>query len=118
MNARNEPGFCFCGVSVNGVFKDIKRLKVRKATQITAIPVKILKENADIFSAYICDFLNKTIRSGKFSAIYKIAISRLFPKKRFKGSKENYRAVSILPSISKIFEKTISKQITNFMDPL
>ena len=118
MNARNEPGFCFCGVSVNGVFKDIKRLKVRKATQITAIPVKILKENADIFSAHICDFLNKTIRSGKFSAIYKIAISRLFPKKRFKGSKENYRAVSILPSISKIFEKTISKQITNFMDPL
>ena len=39
-------------------------------------------------------------------------------KKGFKGGKENYRPVSILPIISKIFEKIISKQITNFMDPL
>ena len=46
-------------------------------------------------------------------------------KKGFKGSKGNYRPVSVLPIISlnrkslpKIFEKIISKQITNFMDPL
>ena len=43
----------FCGVSVNNVFKEIKRLKARKATQITDITVKILKENADFFSVYI-----------------------------------------------------------------
>ena len=50
---RNGPGFYFCGVSVNDVFKEIKRLKARKATQITDITVKILKENADFFSVYI-----------------------------------------------------------------
>ena len=50
-NARNGPGFYLCGVSINDVFKEIKRLQARKATQITDIPVKILKENADIFSA-------------------------------------------------------------------
>ena len=80
-NARNGPGFYFCGVSVNDVFKEIKRLKARKATQTTDIPVKILKENPDIFSAYICDFLNETIKSGKFPAILKMAISQLFSKK-------------------------------------
>ena len=80
-NARNGPGFYFRGVSVNDFFKKIKRLKARKATQITDIPIKILKENADIFSAYICDFLNETIKSGKFPAILKMAISRLFSKK-------------------------------------
>ena len=51
-NARNEPGFYFCGVSVNDVSKETKRLKARKTTQITDIPLKILKENADIFSVY------------------------------------------------------------------
>ena len=116
-SARNGPGFYFCGVSVNDVFKEIKRLKPRKATQITDIPVKILKENADIFSAYICDFLNETIKSGKFPAILKNGDITAVFKKGFKGSKENYRPVSILPIISKIFEKIISKQITNFMDP-
>ena len=61
----------FCGVSVNNVFKEIKRLKARKATQITDIPAKMLKENADIFSGYICEFLNETIKGGKFPAILK-----------------------------------------------
>ena len=70
-NTRNGPSFYFCGVSVNDVFKEIKTLRARKATQITYIPVKILKENADIFSAYICNFLNKTIKSSKFPAILK-----------------------------------------------
>ena len=45
------------------------KLKTGKATQNTDIPVKILRENADIFSVYICDFFNETIRSGKFPLI-------------------------------------------------
>ena len=104
-NARNGPGFYFCGVNANDVFKEIKRLKVRKATQITDIPVKILKENTDIISGYICDFLNETIRSGKCPAIFKNGDITAVFKKGFKGSKENYRPVSILLTISKIFEK-------------
>ena len=30
-NAKNGPGFCFCRVSVSDVFKEIKRLKARRA---------------------------------------------------------------------------------------
>ena len=88
--------------------KEINGLKARKATQITDIPVEVLKENADIFSAYICDFIKETIKWRYHSCF----------KKCFKESKENYRLVSILPIISKNFEKIISKQITNFMDLL
>ena len=117
-NARNGTGFCFCGVSINYDFEEIKRLEARKATQITDILVKILKENADIFSAYICDFLNKTIRSDKFPELLKNGDVTAVFKNGFKGSKQNYRPERMLPIISKIFEKIISKQITNFMNPL
>ena len=48
--------FYFCEISFNDIYKKIKRLKMRKATQSTDIPVKIIKENADIFSAHICFF--------------------------------------------------------------
>ena len=114
---RNGLGFYFSEVSVDDICKELKRLNPRKAAQNTDIPIKILKENA-IFSSYICDFFNETIRSGKLPSILKKAnITPVF-KKGFKGSKENYRPVSILPVISKIFEKMISKQITSFMDPL
>ena len=57
------------------IFKEIlkyKRLKARKATQISDIPVKVLKGNV-IFSADICDILNETIKNGKFPAILKDA---------------------------------------------
>ena len=37
-------------------------------------------------------------------------------KKEYRGSKENYRPVSILPVNSKIFEKLSCNQITSFMD--
>ena len=75
-------------------------------------------ENADIFSAYICDFLNETIRSGKFPEVLKNGDVTAVSKNCFKGSKQNYLPESMLPIISKIFEKIISKQITNFMNPL
>ena len=117
-NARNGPRFCFCGVSINYAIEEIKRLKARKATQITDIFVKILEENADVLSAYICDFLNETIRSGKFPEVLKNGDVTAVFKNGLKGSKQNYRPESILPIISKIFEKIISKQITTFMNPL
>ena len=57
-----------------------------------------------IFSQHIiCDFLNETIKSGKFPAILKNGdITSVF-KKGFKRSKENYQPVSILPIILNFF---------------
>ena len=86
--------------------------------QSTDIPIRVLKENADIFADYICGFFNEFIKKSTFPSILKNAnITPVF-KKEYRGSKENYRPVSILPVISKIFEKLLCKQITIFIDPL
>ena len=50
--------FNFSKVSVDDVLKEINKLDYRKAIQNTDIPVKILKQNADIFGSYICHFFN------------------------------------------------------------
>ena len=77
-----------------------------------------MKENADIFASSLCDFFNQSIENFEFPSILKNAnITPVF-KKGYRCSKENYHPVSILPVISKIFEKLICKQITIFMDPL
>ena len=112
----NTSMFSFSNVSVADVKKEIRKLDHRKATQNTDIPVRILKQNADIFGNYICDFFNECIDKGVFPSILKNAnITPVF-KKGFRGSKDNYRPVSILPIISKIFEKLLSKQIIIYMD--
>ena len=64
-----------------------------------------------MMKACVCDFFSETIKSGKFLSVLKNADITCVFKEGFKGSKENYRPVSILPIISKIFEKLNSKQI-------
>ena len=104
-NACNPQSFNFSKVSVDDVSKEINKLGNRKAIQNTGILLKILKQNADIFGSYICHFFNVCVAKGTFPSVLKHGnITPVF-KKGYRGSKENYRPVSILPVISKIFEK-------------
>ena len=106
-NAKSWSGFYFCEIS----FNDVYYFTIRKTAQTTDIYVKIKVKHADIFSAYIYDFFNETIRSGKVSSILENAIITAVFTKVFKRSKESYRPFSILTTISNIFEKIIRKQI-------
>ena len=109
--------FSFSNVSVPDVRKEIKKLDPRKATQNNDIPIRILKQNFDIFRNYICDFFNECVDKGVSPSTLKNAnITPVF-KKGLRGSKDNYRPVSsILPIISKIFQKLLSKQKIIYMD--
>ena len=108
----------FCRVSVENVVTEIKKLSTLKATQSIDLPVKILKGNLDIFGSYIRDFFNYCVDKVDFASILKLANIIPVFKKGYKGSRDNYRPVSILPVISKIFEKLLCRQITLFIDPL
>ena len=54
-------------MSVQDVVKEVKKLSTQKASRSTDIPVKILKENADIFGSYICYFFQRLCRKRTFS---------------------------------------------------
>lgn len=103
LNAQGVDPVFFRKISFSNIYNEVKRLKVRKAAHSTDILVKGIRENVDIFSAYICHYINKTIRSGKVpSNLKKFDNTVVF--KDFKGSKENYRPVNILSIISKSYE--------------
>ena len=48
-----------------------KKLDPRKATHNTDIPVRILKQNSDIFDNYICNFFGECVDKGVFPSIQK-----------------------------------------------
>ena len=117
-NANNNSHFHFNEVSVEEVYKEIRKSNPRKSALSTDTPIKGIKENTDIFTDYICRFFNESFKKSTFPSILKNAnITPVF-KKGCRGSKENYRPVSILPVIPKIFEKLLCKQITIFIDSL
>ena len=97
--------------------EEILSLYSTNVSQYTEIPTKIIKDNADIFSDFLLSGFNNSITTSIFPSSLKQAIIRPVFKKGDKNSKENYRPVSILPNISKIFEQFLFKQISNFIEP-
>ena len=82
------------------------------------IPNKILKKNNEIFSYILSHNFNNSLFSKVFpSSLKKADITPVY-KKDEKFLKNNYRPVSILPSVSKIYERCIYDQINDYFQPL
>ena len=110
--------FSFSQVERDEIMKEINNLKKSKAIQSTDILTKLIKENCDIF----CDFTFENFNSYVLTSIYpnplkNADITPVF-KKGTKTSKDNYRPVSILSNISKIHERLMFKQISEYFEPI
>ena len=76
---------------------------------------KHLKTMCKCLSVKSYELYKLSIRHSSFSK--ELKLSEVIPvyKKLDLLQKENYRPVSLLPHVSKIFERIIHKQITNYM---
>ena len=92
----------------------IKDLKSNKSVG-GDIPTNIFKECSFTFST-LADCINKSFENGAFPDCLKEANVTPIFKKDDSLDKENYRPVSILPLLSKVFEKLIYKQLSNYTE--
>ena len=99
--------FDFVPVTVNNVEKEIKKLNRNKATTCNTIPFKLLIQMSHISAQFLHKTFNESVETGIYSDNLKLAdITPVF-KKKDPLNKINYRPVSVLPSVSKIFEKLL-----------
>ena len=78
----------------------------------------MLQLTANICSVPIKCSVNTAIKSAKFPKELKLANITVIFKKGDKTEPQNYRPISILPTVSKIFEKVLEKQLSEFFKPL
>ena len=97
---------------------NIKALDVKKPTTFTNISARILTENYDIISPHLTTIYNESKSNCTFPKTLKFAEIIPAHKKDDTAKKDNYRPISILPSISKVFEKNIFDQISLYIDSL
>ena len=109
---RGIGNFSFRPVSVEEVKKIIRDLKTKKAVG-GEIPTKILKECEFIFDV-LTKCINKSIETGYFPDSLKLANVAPAFKKVDPLDKSNYRPVSILPLLSKVYEKVIYNQLSDY----
>ena len=98
--------------------KVINNLNVAKTCQVNDIPTKVIKINKDIFANFITDHFNYCIANGEFPDELKHTDVIPVHKKNEKCNKTNYRPVSILTNISKIYEKLLYDQLSKYFDSL
>ena len=101
---KTNEKFSFQPVLGDLVREIILSLGAPKTTPAGDIPADILKSTVDIHLPLITKIINVCFENGRFPDELKLAEVSLIFKKNDDLDKENYRPVSILSHLSKVFE--------------
>ena len=104
------PSFRFIPIPVENVLKTLRQSNISKGAGFDKISAKMLRIAADIIAPSLTFIFNLSVSTGVFVDDWKDA--RVIPiyKEGHRRNLGNYRPISILPRVSKVFEKEIFKQ--------
>ena len=101
-----------CAAEIKLIIDSFKNKRVN----IDVIPAFIYKLMADFISPIVSDLINFSVESGAFPDVLKIA--RVVPlfKNGSRNILGNYRPISVLSFLSKVFEKSMHRRLSNYFD--
>ena len=97
--------FSFSFVTKETILHELRKLNLKKACQESDITVKTIRENLYIFGNFVYNNFYNSLFSSNFPSHLKNATIIPIFKKKYRDNVENYRPVSILHNLSKIYEK-------------
>ena len=106
--------FYLSPVSSSEYLSITQNLKIKKQ-DVNNISIPIFKTYAVTFIDVLRDIINLAFSSGIFPDSLKIAYTTPIFKKGDKSNITNYRPISILPFVSKIFEKCLHQRLLHFL---
>ena len=95
--------------------KLIKAIPSGKATGLDGVSARLLKIAAPVVAPSLAKLINICITSGTFPAVWKEAKVTPLHKGNSKADKNNYRPISVLPVLSKIFERHLHNYLYAFL---
>ena len=98
---------------------DIQRILLslkNKSCALEVVPVRVFKFISDVISPILCLLVNRSVMKGVFPDSLKVA--RVVPvyKSGDRTSAGNYRPISVLPTLSKVFERVIHEQLYKYFE--
>ena len=110
-----EDMFSLGNVTVGQVSKILHSMSSSKATGLDEIPAKYLNDGSSVISKLLTHIINLSITTGSIPDDLKMA--RIVPlyKKNSKTHVGNYRLISVLSVISKVFEKVVFMQLSDYL---
>ena len=93
----------------------MRNVEVTKAAELDQISRTFLKDRAQILAKPISESCNLSMALGSFSDVYKIAKVKPLIKKGSRTDPSNCRPISLLPLLSKVFERVVLYQTEEFL---
>ena len=112
-----RDGFNFEMETTETVEKMIADLRSTVATGCCQIPARILMDLRDVIKGDLCELINLSYKINTFPTAMKHAwIKAIFKNKGNSNEPEFYRPISILPVVSKLFERSATKQLVSYLE--
>ena len=113
----NQTAVCFefKEVECTHIRDAICKMKTSKGSGNDNISSYFLKISLPFITKSLCCIFNKSILKCVFPAQWKIARVTPIFKEGDKNAKSNYRPISVLPVISRLFEKLVYNQLYEYM---
>ena len=111
----NSSSFQFEYTDVPSVQKSIKNLKPKSSAGHDNISSKLLRQVGDIVAYPLSIIINQSLCTGLFQNRLKLAKVIPLYKKDDNKSFGNYHPISLLSSLSKVFEKIVFDQLYDYL---
>ena len=112
----NELGFNFQPEKEETISKLIDLIKIDVATGEDGISAKILKDGKATITPYLTKIINLSYKLNVFPDNMKNAVIKPLHKKEDVNDIGNYRPISLLPVLSKLFEKSAANQLIKYLE--
>ena len=116
MKGLEKKSFNFSKATNDIVLRNIQKLNTKKASQLNDIPTKYIKKFSDVFTPVITDDYNNCVAIGIFPECFKTAEVIPSYKKDKPTEKINNRPISILSNISKIYERLMHDNMSDYVN--
>ena len=110
-----ETEFRIRQIDESEVFTMLNRLNVNKSAGVDSLGPRLLKLAAPAICHCVTYMINKSITYGIFPDELKVAKVTPIFKKGDRSDPGNYRPISILPTISKLYERHVASQIHEYL---
>lgn len=96
---------------VSQVLHVLKTINVSKAAGFDNMPAKIGRDGAEGLSIPLCSLINRSFEESLFPTAEKCAIYKLGERSLL----DNYRPISVLNVLSKVMERFVYQQLSNYL---
>jgi hypothetical protein len=101
---------CNSSITMDEIAASIKRLKGNKACGVDGIPSEFFKYASESMVGPLTLLLNKMFDSGEFPEKWAEGLISPVHKQGSKNSTDNYRKITVMPVLGKIFESVLNSR--------